>query len=134
MSETPLEIIIRAERDGLHPILCGGEFQAVTHEERNELLQDRECEFWYLTTRDSLVALIDREAWVCETCEGEGTVEGPVSCNVVPSECCGGCTTMEACPDCDGDGIDHEPDYDAMRDDLRERDDLAAEVEWESPE
>jgi len=41
---------------------------------------------------------------ICEECEGSGAVEiGPV-CDMPASMCCGGCTVICKCENCDGYG------------------------------
>jgi len=71
----------------------------------------------------------------CKTCGGEGYIEYGPSCSRPASDCCGGCFTQEACPDC-GDPDANEPDWDAIaeaRAEARADEALNAEVDWESP-
>ena len=71
----------------------------------------------------------EEDGGICGGCNGSG--EGRYDGSTCGS--CGGSGEWKA-----GRDDDYEPDYDAMRDDLMERDQLAAEweaeVEWESPE
>lgn len=83
----------------------------------------------------------DEDERVCETCDGEGTVEGALVCgNVRAGGCrdglCGGCYPTEPCPDC---GENSEPDWDAIAEDRAESRALQSaesndEVDWESPQ
>lgn len=71
----------------------------------------------------------------CETCGGEGVVEGALVCgNVRAGGCrdgmCGGCYPEKPCPDC-VNAEANEPDWDAMRE---SREETMDEVGWESPE
>lgn len=78
----------------------------------------------------------------CETCGGEGSVEGGNVCgNTRLGGCsdgmCGGCFSSEQCTDCPA-AEEMEPDWDAMRESREEdrelRNEAMDEVEWESPE
>lgn len=74
----------------------------------------------------------ERDELTCATCDDEGWVEGPNTCGQrggCSDGMCGGCFAQEPCLECNEGGGEREPDYDAMRD---EREDLNAEVEWES--
>ena len=41
---------------------------------------------------------------VCQECNGNGSWENYLGCNVSQSYCCGGCYKTEKCEECDGEG------------------------------
>lgn len=47
---------------------------------------------------------------ICEECKGSGAVEiGPV-CDMPASMCCGGCTKLYECENCNGSGYEEYED------------------------
>lgn len=51
----------------------------------------------------------------CEDCGGSGFCEY-LDCSAAPSNCCGGCYTMNECYECNGTGKKFEDDWDCQDD------------------
>lgn len=136
---------VRVEGDSIYLWFGGPTIQICSKEEDGELLQPSDaftlypCDKkegsrhpTYLEVHDAVMEHIAEERQAnCEECGGEGGVEA-MACGTSACSCdgfSGGCTEFFRCDNCQGEP--EEPDYDSMRED---REDLNAEVEWESPQ